>query len=58
MAKNYIPKTIANGTPRICPKCKKGNVLAVLRTWKPTKRVSCEILHDNETMCKITYDYK
>lgn len=61
--KNRIPKRIAHGCPKTCPKCKnlpkkKGRVIAVFRTWKPTNRVSCEIIHQDESICRITYDYE
>lgn len=56
--KNMIPKKIANSTPKKCPVCKK-DCAAVFRTWKPTKRVSCEFLHYEGTkICRKTYDFK
>lgn len=63
MKKNYIPKNLANGCPRVCPKCKnkdkkKGRLIVVFRTWKPNGRVTVEMYHENESKCQMTFDHK
>lgn len=56
--RNIIPDKIANSYPDKCPVCNK-KCIAVFRTWKPTKKVSCVFLHYNTNIktCKKTYNY-
>lgn len=53
---DVIPKIIAKGVPKKCPKCLK-KCIAVFRLWKPNGKVEVEFLHDNGSakMCKIVY---